>query len=151
MAASLGTPGGSTSAVLKDLGLARLSAIQTGQNMFQSFAATLQNAISPIPSFARGDVLLPFTSLTATGRVTGELAAQEQAQLAEFLRAAEDPAAAELFNEEFLFNMRAAAIRANVNIANTSGTAFGAAAGAGITAAGEEFAAEQRRKEREQT
>ena len=140
LAASLGTPGGSFPATLKDLGISRLQAQQTGFSMFTAFANTLQTSISPTPNFARGDELLPFTSLTAGQRVQGELQAQQQAQEAEFIRSLENPAAAELFNQDFLAQQTAASIRAGTRPATTSvaaGAVSGAASGAqGVLAAG---------------
>lgn len=138
LAGSLGTPGGSFNASLKDLGLSRLSAIQQGQNMFQSFAQTLASVVSPIPQYARGDEILPYTSLTAQGRVQGELATVEAAQKAALIEAMADPAAAALFGEEFLFQSTAAGIKSGSALQSSVGanafsqgaTAFNAAGGA---------------------
>lgn len=129
LAGVLGTPGGQTSATLKDLGLARLDAIGQGFSMFTQFAQTLQSAISPTPQFARGDELLPFASLTAAQRVQGELATTAALQNAELIRSGADPAAAALFGEEFFFQQTAASTRAGTNVPNTiAGDAFVAGA-----------------------
>jgi len=131
LAASLGTPGGSFPATLKDLGLSRLSAQKTGTDMFTQFTDTLARSVSPIPNFARGDEILPFTSLTAGQRVEGELATTEARQRAELLNSLADPAAAALFGEEFLFQQEAAQMRAGTKVANNvAGDAFVAGASA---------------------
>lgn len=104
LAGSVGTFGTQTNATLKDLGLSKLDAIQTGGNMFQQFAQTLNSSVSPIPqNFASGASLLPFT--TQTPELQLRIAENEQAsaQGAEFLSASPDPAASQLFRDE-LFN-----------------------------------------------
>lgn len=129
LAATLGTPGGQTSATLKDLGISRLDATQQGLNMFSQFQQTLQTAVSPTPQFARGDEVLPFTSLTGAQRVQAELATTEALQKAELIRSMADPAAAALFGEEFFFQQTAASTRAGTNVPNTiAGDAFVAGA-----------------------
>jgi len=119
LAASLGAPGGSTNATLKDLGLSRLDAIGQGFSMFNQFAQTLQSAVSPTPNFARGDEILPYTSLTGNQRVEQELATTRALQAAELIRSGADPAASELFKEEFLFQQTAASTRAGTKVPNT--------------------------------
>lgn len=128
LAATLGTPGGQGAATLKDLGLSRMDAFGTGFNLFTQFTQTLQSAVSPTPNFARGDEILPFTSLTAANRVQGELAVTQAMQQAELIRNMPDPAAAALFGEEFLFQSQAASTRAGTSVPNTAG-ADAAAAG----------------------
>jgi len=131
LAASLGTPGGSFNATLKDLGIARLTQQQAGFGMFQQFAQTLQSSISPTPRFARGDEILPFTSLSAGQRVEGELATTEARQRAELINALADPAAAALFGEEFQFQQDAAQTRAGTRVGGSVGAdAFVAGASA---------------------
>jgi hypothetical protein len=131
LAGSLGIPGGAEDATLRDLGLSRMEAISTGANMFTQFADTLARSVSPIPQFARGDELLPFTSLTADQRVMRELQTTEALQRAELIRSQADPAAAALFGEEFFFQQTAASTRAGTRVPNTiGGDAFVAGASA---------------------
>lgn len=130
LAGTLGTPGGQGAATLKDLGLSRMDAFGTGFNLFSQFTQTLQSAVSPTPQFARGDEILPFTSLTAAQRVQGELATTEALQRAELIRNQADPAAAALFGEEFLFQQDAASTRAGTKVTNNvAADAASAAAG----------------------
>ncbi len=133
IAGSLGTPGTAFNATLKDLGLTRLNAMETGFNMFSQFQNTLQSSVSQTPNFARADQILPFTSLTANQRVTGELLTTQALQNAANIRAEPDPGAAQLFNAEFLGQQNTAATRTGTRVANT--TAADAAA-AGASAAG---------------
>ncbi len=143
LSATLGTPGGAAPATLKDLGLSRLDAITQGFNMFSSFQDTLARSVSPISRFEETLGVLPFTSLTANQRVAGELAAQVQAQNAEIIRASADPAAAQLFQQDFFATQQAAGIRAGTAVPNLSGAVGTAALGAGITAAGRAFEQQQ--------
>jgi len=151
LSASLGTPGGSAPATLKDLGISRLDAITQGFNMFSSFQDTLARSVSPISRFEETLGILPFTSLTANQRVAGELAAQVQAQNAEVIRASADPAAAQLFQQDFFATREAAGIRAGTSIANLSGAVGTSALGAGITAAGRAFQTQQSQTQRTQS
>lgn len=149
LSAALGTPGGAAPATLKDLGLSRLGAMQQGFNMFTSFQDTLARSVSPISRFEETLGVLPFTSLTANQRVSGELLAQIQAQNAEIIRASADPAAAQLFQQEFLATQTAAGIRAG-----TGNTIFGSAGttalGTGITAGSQAFARQQQLNQQQQ-
>ena len=146
LSASLGTPGGQTSATLKDLGMSRLGAMQTGFGMFQGFANTLATAVSPIPQFMSGGQILPFTSLDANQRVQGELQTTAALQQAELIRSMPDPAASELFQQEFLAGQTAAGIRAGTAIPNFSAGVGSSAVGTGITAGTNFYAQEVARQ-----
>jgi hypothetical protein len=142
LAGTLGTPGGQTSATLKDLGISRLQAQQQGFGMFQGFANTLATAVSPIPQFRDALGTLPFTSLTADQRVGRELETTAALQQAELIRSMPDPAAHELFQQDFLAGQTAAGIRAGTAIPNFNAGIGTSALGTGITA-GTQFYGQQ--------
>ena len=102
--------------------------------MFQGFAQTLATAVSPIPQFRAADQLLPFTSLTANERVGQELNTTAAMQQAALIRAMPDPAASELFQQEFLAGQTAAGIRAGTALPNFGAGVGTSAVGTGITA-----------------
>lgn len=146
LSASLGTPGGQTNATLKDLGMSRLGAMQTGFGMFQGFANTLASSVSPIPQFMSGGQMLPFTSLEANQRVMGELETTKALQNAEIIRSMPDPAASELFQQEFLAGQNAAQMRAGTAIPNFGAGVGTSAIGTGITAGTNYYAQELARQ-----
>jgi hypothetical protein len=102
LSATLGAPGGQAPATLKDLGLSRMDAIRQGFGMFQGFADTLARSVSPIPQFHSGLQLLPYTALTADQRVGRELQTTAAMQQAELINSMPDPAASELFQQDYL-------------------------------------------------
>jgi len=139
----LGTPGGAFPAVLKDLGLTTLDAMQRGQESAQSLFGSLATSISPTPNFLGAQSLLPFTSLNADQRVTQELAVTRATQAAELIAAMPDPAERELFLNEFSVSQRNAGLLAG-GVVPDYGAGIGAqAAGAGITAAGAAYTNQQ--------
>lgn len=130
LAASLGTPGGSQNATLKDLGLSQLSAETTGANMFETM---LQGAQQVMPqSQLQNPSSMFYDPTTQEGLALTQNAQNiEQAQLiqqsgqsANNLAAAANPAASSLFN------LNAGLIPATLN----SGS--GQVLGGGISAAG---------------
>jgi hypothetical protein len=104
LAASLGTPGGSQNATLKDLGLSQLSAETQGANMFETM---LQGAQQVMPTSMLQNPNTMFYDPSTQEQLSLNQNAQniEQAQLvqqsqqsANNLAAAPNPAAASLFN-----------------------------------------------------
>jgi hypothetical protein len=127
LAASLGTPGGSANATLKDLGLSQLSAETQGANMFETM---LQGAQQVFPTSMLSNPSSMFYDPTTLAGLQLQQNAQniEQAQLvqqssqsANNLAAAANPAASSLFN------LNASLIPATLNLGNNS------ALGAGIS------------------
>lgn len=130
LGASLGVPGGTANATLKDLGLSQLSAETTGANMFETM---LQGAQQVMPTSSLMSPSSQFYDPTTMANLNLQQNAQsiEQAQLeqqsqqsAYNLAASPDPAAASLFN------LQASLIPATLNIGSQSQY------GAGIANAG---------------
>ena len=132
----LGTPGGAFPAVLKDLGLTTLDAMDRGQQSAQSLYTNLATSVSPTPNFLGANSLLPFTSLNADQRVTQELAVTRARQAAQIIAAEPDPAARALFLEDYAAGQREAGLLAGTNVPNYSAGVAGEAIGAGVSAYG---------------
>ena len=139
----LGTPGGAFPAVLKDLGLTTLDAMDRGQQSAQSLYQSLATSISPTPNFLGANSLLPFTSLNADQRVTQELAVTRAKQAAEIIAAEPDPEARELFLEKYSSGQRFAGQLAGNATPNYGAAVAGNAIGAGISASGAAYQNEQ--------
>ena len=143
LSGAIGVPGGAGSATLKDLGLSRLGAIETGAKMFQSFLTTQANAVSPIPQLVRPDQIFDYTMLTPATRLSADITQQQlkqqSLQSAEFLAAGPDPAAQALFGAQYQALPYVAGANAGYTPANIPGPGYGGVAQAGLQSIGNYF------------
>ena len=143
LSGAIGVPGGAGAATLKDLGISRLGAIETGAKMFQSFLTTQANAVSPIPQLVRPDQIFNYTMLTPETRLNADITQaqlkQQSLQSAEFLAAGPDPAAQALFGAQYQALPYVAGANAGFVPSNIQGPGYGGVAQAGLQAAGNYF------------
>lgn len=112
LAASLGTPGGSLNATLKDLGMSRMQAQQTGQQGFQNLLGTLATSVSPLPNLISPLQMLDYTAINAPTRLSSQIEqnqyVQQSMQNMFNLAAMPHPAASAIF-QGMLYDKRHAA------------------------------------------
>lgn len=131
LGASLGTAGTRTNATLKDLGIARLSAIEKGGGMFQNMLGSLASSVSPLSSqfLAQGSYLTP------QNRVNTELQQaqlnQQSGQSAAFMAAAPDPGISQLWNTNFALRSQLAGVQGAASALPSAGSAGWTGAGMG--------------------
>lgn len=89
--ASLGTPGASGPATLRDLGISRLSAINSGQSLLQSMVSTAEQ-VSPIARYTRPSDFLLSPQQTIPWAIQQAQLEQQSSQSANNLAAGASPA-----------------------------------------------------------
>lgn len=139
---TLGTPGTSTSATLKDLGLTQLGAIQQGADMMGKITA-LAESINPVSSISTPQQFMLYPAQTVPWKIgENEFASQFQSEQNQLLQQSEqnannlaampNPQAAGLFGANFM-----AAMGAPMQTSPFSGLGTGVSAiGSGLFAAG---------------
>jgi hypothetical protein len=99
LAGSVGTPGGSRSTTLKDLGLSRMDAMNQGNSMFTDFV-NLQQTISPVEQQMTAQDSFLTTSERLQADIEQAAMTQQGNSSAEIARAAADPADSAITNAE---------------------------------------------------
>lgn len=139
--AGIGTPGGTGPATSKDLGLTSLELQNRGASMYSQFHNTLTQ-ISPVQQTRGGDQLLPYTSLTAQGRIDSSIQNQIAQQNYETILAEPDPTASGLFNAQYAQANQAGQL-INNQAPNNFGNAIAGGIGQGISAYGNAYSQQQ--------